>query len=452
MSKRNKKIWNGNVRDAALSILMEIEQSQAYSNLLLHRTIETYRIEEKDRGLLTELTYGTLQHRMTLDYYLEPYVRGKLDQWVRELLRLSVYQIVYLSKIPPHAVVHEAVEIAKRRGHKRIAPTVNGILRAILRNGTRSLDDLPEGIQKTAIETSHPEWLIKRWTEQYGADEARAMAHENNHPPAMSLRVNQTKTTPEEAIALLESDGIEAIRGKVVPECILSLNGNPAKTDLYEKGYLTIQDESSMLPAIALDAKPGMKVLDMCAAPGGKTTHIAETMGDEGKVYAHDLHPHKLKLITSNAERLGLQSIEVHAGDSRDLLEQYRPETFDRILLDAPCSGLGVIRRKPEIKYNKNESDLESLAAIQMALLETAKQLIKPDGIIIYSTCTVEVSENKGMVEQFLKRHSDMEKIPLPHLIENEKLSMEDDFLQVLPQHFGSDGFFVAALRKKATH
>lgn len=169
MNRPKKKIWNGNVRDAALSILMEISNNQAYSNLLLHRTIQKYEIEAKDRGLLTELTYGTLQHRMTLDYYLEPFVRGKLDGWVRELLRLSIYQIVYLTKIPSHAVVHEAVEIAKRRGHKRIAPTVNGILRSVLRSGVRPLDDLKDGIAKTAIETSHPEWLIKRWTEQFGS-------------------------------------------------------------------------------------------------------------------------------------------------------------------------------------------------------------------------------------------------------------------------------------------
>lgn len=237
-TRPKKKIWNGNVRDAALSILMEINNNQAYSNLLLHRTIEKYGIEAKDRGLLTELTYGTLQHRMTLDYYLEPFVRGKLDGWVRELLRLSIYQIVYLTKIPPHAVVHEAVEIAKRRGHKRIAPTVNGILRSILRSGVRSLDDMADGIAKIAIETSHPEWLIARWCEQYGIEEATVMAHENNNPAAMTLRVNTAKTTKEQAIALLESEGIEVRHGEVVPECIISISGNPASTEAYKKAGL----------------------------------------------------------------------------------------------------------------------------------------------------------------------------------------------------------------------
>ncbi len=449
MNRPKKKIWNGNVRDAALSILMEINNNQAYSNLLLHRTIKKYEIEAKDRGLLTELTYGTLQHRMTLDYYLEPFVRGKLDGWVRELLRLSIYQIVYLTKIPPHAVVHEAVEIAKRRGHKRIAPTVNGILRSILRSGVRPLDDLQDGVAKTAIETSHPEWLIKRWTAQFGEVETAIMAHENNQPPAMTIRVNAVKTTPEEVASLLESEGIEVRKGEVVPECIVATNGNPANTEVYKKGLVTIQDESSMLPVLALDVAPGMKVLDMCAAPGGKTTHIAEKMNDDGEIFAHDIHDHKLALIEANAKRLGLKSIQTKSGDSRKLTDLYAPASFDRILVDAPCSGLGVIRRKPEIKYNKTEADFAGLTTIQSELLETARELIKPDGLIVYSTCTVEHSENKGMVDRFLEKHPDMEKVPLPQLKENKKLAMDDDTLQVLPQHFGSDGFFVAAFRKK---
>ena len=449
MTKPTKKIWNGNVRDAALSILMEINNNQAYSNLLLHRTIKKYNIETKDRALLTELTYGTLQHRMALDYYLEPFVRGKLNGWVRELLRMSLYQIVYLTRIPPHAVVHEAVEIAKRRGHKRIAPTVNGILRSVLRQGVRSLDDLEDGVAKIAIETSHPKWLIERWIELYGKEDAVAMAHENNNPASVTMRVNTAKTTVDEAIAALKSEGIEVRRGEIVPESLISESGNPSNTESFKKGLITIQDESSMLPVNALDVKPGMKVLDMCAAPGGKTTHIAEKMNDEGEVYAHDIHEHKIKLIKSNAERLGLNSIIPKSGDSRELVKLYGESSFDRILLDAPCSGFGVIRRKPEIKYVKNEMDIKGLLTIQSELFETAEKLLKPNGIIVYSTCTVEYEENRGMVEKFLEKYKNIELIPLPNLQGNEKLSIENDTLQVLPQHFGGDGFFVAAFRKK---
>jgi len=186
----------------------------------------------------------------------------------------------------------------------------------------------------------------------------------------------------------------------------------------------------------------------MCAAPGGKTTHIAEQMRDEGAVYAHDLHDHKIKLIQSNAERLGLQSIIPKSGDSRELVEVYGESSFDRILVDAPCSGFGVIRRKPEIKYVKTENDIKGLLTIQSSLLDTAEKLLKPNGILVYSTCTVEYEENRGMVEQFLEKHSTIKLIPLPNLTGIDNLEITNDTLQVLPQHFGGDGFFVAAFRK----
>lgn len=449
MTNPKKKIWNGNVRDAALSILMEINDNQAYSNLLLNRTIKKYAIDPKDRGLLTELTYGSLQHRMTLDYYLEPFVKGKLDAWVRELLRLSIYQIIYLTKIPPHAVVHEAVEIAKRRGHKGIAATVNGILRSVLRKGVRPLEDIKDDIERISIETSHPTWLINRWIEQYGKEEAWAMAHENNHPARMTARVNSLKSTVEDTLIALSKEGIDATKGEVVSESIQASSGSLANTEAYSNGLLTIQDESSMLPVLALDLKSDMKVLDMCAAPGGKTTFIAEKMNDKGEIYAHDLHEHKLALIESNAQRLGISSIKTKSGDSRELESIYEPSSFDRILVDAPCSGLGVIRRKPEIKYNKTEQDLDKLVGIQGQLLDTAYRLIKEDGIIVYSTCTVDYEENEGMVRKFLDKHPDIELVPLDALSNHAPLAIKDDMLQVLPQHFGSDGFFVAAFRKR---
>ncbi|MBD7983482.1 16S rRNA (cytosine(967)-C(5))-methyltransferase RsmB [Sporosarcina sp. Sa2YVA2] len=450
MTNVKKKIWNGNVRDAALSILIEINENQAYSNLLLNRTIKKYTIDPKDRGLLTELTYGTLQHRLALDYYLEPFVRGKLDRWVRELLRLSIYQIVFLTKIPPHAVVHEAVEIAKRRGHKRIAPTVNGILRSVLREGVPSIEEIKDDAERISIETSHPKWLIDRWIEQFGKEEALAMAHENNNPATMTARVNSLKLTVEEAILSLQKEGIEASKGQVVMESVQTASGSLANTVAYADGLLTIQDESSMLPVLALNVKPGMKVLDMCAAPGGKTTFIAEKMNDEGEIYAHDLHDHKLKLIKANAERLGISSIQTKSGDSRELTTVYEAASFDRILVDAPCSGLGVIRRKPEIKYNKTEQDLKNLTVIQQQLLETAYQLIKPDGIIVYSTCTVEYEENEGLVKQFLNTHPDLQLADLNSVQSHVPLPIENNMLQVLPQHFGSDGFFVAAFQRKS--
>ncbi|HLR10794.1 MAG TPA: 16S rRNA (cytosine(967)-C(5))-methyltransferase RsmB [Sporosarcina sp.] len=448
MSKQQKKIWTGNVRDAALSMLIDIEKNQAYSNLLLHKTIGKYAIHDKDRSLLTELTYGPLQYKMTLDYYLEPFVRGKLDHWVRQLLRMSLYQIVYLTKIPPHAVVHEAVEIAKRRGHKRIAPTVNGILRSVLREGVRSVEEIADPIERLAIETSHPTWLIKRWVAQYGETVTRDIAHANNRQPNFSFRVNETRTTVEKVVAALEDEGIKTRPGEIIAECLISESGNPANTSVYREGLMTIQDESSMLPVQALQLSEGLKVLDMCAAPGGKTTHIAEKMNDQGEVYAHDVHDHKVKLIEKNAKRLHLSSIQTKSGDSRKLVDVYGEAQFDRILLDAPCSGFGVIRRKPEIKYTKTAADVEQLSTIQFDLLTTAAQLLKENGILVYSTCTIDEKENQEMVQRFLAAQPNMALAPLGTLQSNESLHIENDVLQVLPQQFNGDGFFVAAFKK----
>ncbi|PIC65675.1 16S rRNA (cytosine(967)-C(5))-methyltransferase [Sporosarcina sp. P13] len=445
MTHYKKKIWRGNVRDAALSILMDIENEQAFSNLLLHKTIELYDLPQKDRALLTELTYGTLQHQMTLDYYLTPFVRGKLQPWVRQLLRMSVYQIIFLTKIPEHAVVNEAVKIANKRGHKGVSSMVNGILRSILREGVPGLDEIEDPITRLSIETSHPEWLIKRWIEQYGMEEATAIAVVNNMPPVTTARINSTKTNRGEVIGLLKKEGVLASPGNLTAHSIQVESGSLASTEAYKQGLLTVQDESSMLPALALQVEPGMKVLDMCAAPGGKTTHIAERMKNDGEIQAHDLHPHKLRLIEQNAQRLGLTSIHTTSGDSRELLKTYEPQSFDRVLVDAPCSGLGVIRRKPEIKYKKTVQDIKNLSVIQKDLLTVGSQLVKKDGLLVYSTCTIERTENQEIVEWFLQQHGEFELVPL-QIIDQVHPS---DYVQILPHQYESDGFFVAALRRK---
>lgn len=449
MSKKSVVIWDGNVRDAALSILLAVDKNQAYSNLLLNETIKRHKIEAKDRALLTELTYGTLQHKMTLDYYLEPFIRGCIDHWVRWLLRISLYQMQYLTRIPAHAAVNEAVEIAKRRGHRGIASTVNGILRSVLRQGVPSINDIENPIERLAIETSHPIWLVQRFVNNYGLEVATGMLHENNVPPIQTVRVNTTKVTVEQAMAELEEEGLTAKQSDVIPECLHVTNGQPARTNAFKEGHITIQDESSMIPANVLKPSPGMRVLDMCAAPGGKTTHLAEIMKNEGSILATDLHPHKLDLIDHNTERLGLDIIETAPIDGRKAPKFLQAESYDAILVDAPCSGLGVMRRKPDIKYTKREEDLENLQTIQLALLDAATKVLKIKGKLVYSTCTVDKQENEGTVNAFLAAHPEMEAIQLESLPTKLAEKQANGMLQVFPQDFGSDGFFVAAFRKK---
>lgn len=437
----------GNVRDAALSILWAVENKQAYSNLLLNDTIDNYGLAAKDRGLLTEITYGTLQHQMTLDFYLEPYMNKKIEPWVKVLLRLTLYQMLYLDRVPERAAVHEAVEIAKKRGHKGIAAVVNGVLRSVQRDGLRTFDDIADPVQRLAVETSHPAWLLRRWSSQYGLEKTTEMALENNKTPLQTVRVNTTKVTPEEAIRQLEAEGLKAEQSPRIPECLIVSEGQPVRTEAFRQGLITIQDESSMLPVYALHPEPGMTVLDMCAAPGGKTTHIAEKMEGKGELIATDLHPHKVKLVESAADRLGHSIIRTQALDARTGAEAFGESVFDRILVDAPCSGLGVIKRKPDIKYTKKEEDFERLQTIQLDLLAEAVKMLKTDGVLVYSTCTVDREENFGTVDRFLDMHPQMEAIgvSLPDGIG----AAGQQAVQVFPQDFGSDGFFISAFRKK---
>lgn len=441
-----------NVRETALDILEAVEKNQSYSNLLLNQYIKKNNLDRKDIGLLTELTYGSIQRKMTLDFYLSPFIakNKKIESWVRQLLRLTVYQMVYLDRVPDRAAIYEAVEIAKKRGHKGISGFVNGILRSIQREGLPSFQTIEDPVERLSIETSHPSWLIDRWLQQFGYDETLKMCELNLTAPVMTARVNITSTTMEQCLELLGDEGFIVERSSVIPEAIYCQKGNLANSKAFQEGYITIQDESSMAVALALGVEEREVILDACAAPGGKTTHIAEKLNKTGKVISLDLHDHKVKLIRENAERLKLTNIEAKTLDSRLVQDHFEKESFHRILLDAPCSGLGVVRRKPDIKYTKAESDLIRLQKIQKTLLESVSALLKKDGILVYSTCTIDPEENQQVIEEFLQAH--------PQFVRDTTLSermpskirpfIHDGEIQILPQHFNSDGFYIACLRK----
>jgi 16S rRNA (cytosine967-C5)-methyltransferase len=442
-----------NVRETALDLLEAIEKNQSYSNLLLHHEIEKNDLPKKDTGLLTELTYGTLQRKMTLDFFLKGFLKkpDKMESWVKHLLRLTLYQMVYLDKIPDRAAIFEAVEIAKKRGHKGIASMVNGVLRSIQREGLPLLTSIEDPVERLSVETSHPRWLIKRWIEQFGYEKTKEMGEINLTAPLQTARANTTRITREECAKLLHEEGFELELSPIIPEAIRALKGNLASSSAFKEGLLTIQDESSMLVAYALGATKNEMVLDACAAPGGKSTHIAEKMNNTGQVVSLDLHEHKVKLINDNARRLSLDNIKTEAMDSRQASEHFQPESFDRILLDAPCSGLGVMRRKPDMKYTKKEQDVIQLSNIQQNLLESVSTLVKKGGVLVYSTCTVDREENENTVARFLKQHSDFEgdtnfKDRMPVAVRPLITGFD---LQILPQDFGSDGFYIACLRKK---
>ncbi|MCR8641711.1 16S rRNA (cytosine(967)-C(5))-methyltransferase RsmB [Paenibacillus sp. N1-5-1-14] len=454
-NKNHKETRKLTAREVALHVLTGVDQDQAYSNLLLNQTLKDNQLERADVGLATEIVYGTIQRMNTIDYFLERFVaKGlkKLQPWVKSLLRLSFYQLHYLERVPDHAVVSEAVNIAKRRGHAGISGMVNAVLRNIIRS--RETLQLPAELpkdQRLALEHSHPLWMVKRWVKQFGADAAERICAANNVPPHVSIRANTLQGSREELLRALTDKDIAATSSPLAPAGVIVTGaGNMALTAEFAAGRYTVQDESSMLVAEVVDPKPGMQVLDCCAAPGGKTTHMAEKMQDQGIVWACDVHEHKEQLIADAAHRLGLNAVRTMITDARELASRFEPETFDRILLDAPCSGLGVIRRKPDLKWAKKESDIKEIAALQRELLEAVQGLLRPGGVLVYSTCTIEKDENEGNVLQFLDKHSNykLTSIAIENMPKELEAGAKEGMLSINPDLFHSDGFFIAKLVK----
>ncbi|MFB8536700.1 16S rRNA (cytosine(967)-C(5))-methyltransferase RsmB [Enterococcus gallinarum] len=441
------------VRFVALEALVRIERGGAYSNLLLRELMNQGRLNDKDGRLLTEMVYGTISRQLLLDYYLANFIKNakKVDPWVRSLLRLSLYQMLYLDKVPNHAILNEAVEIAKAKGNPGIGKFVNGVLRTIQREGVPALDQIKDPLERLAIEISMPLWLTERFVAQIGSDKTRELGLSLLVPSHASGRLDLQRITRNEAILQLQEEGIEARESQLSSYGIVADKGFLAGSSLYHDGLLTIQDESSMLVAPALHIAPEHQVLDACAAPGGKTTHIASFLSAEagGKVTALDIHPHKVKLITENAERLAVSEVvQAEVMDAREVAQHFEEQQFDRILVDAPCSGLGLMRRKPDIKYNKQAADLERLPEIQLAILESAAPTLKNSGIMIYSTCTIMLEENQAVVEAFLADHPEFERIDVS-VNADIAANINDQMLTIYPQDFMTDGFFISCLRKK---
>lgn len=366
---------------------------------------------------------------------------------------MSFYQIRYLDRIPPHAAVNEAVNLAKKRGHQGIAGLVNGILRNVLRqrDSLELPQELPEAT-RLALEESHPEWLVRRWIARYGIEGARDICHADNEPPRTSIRANRLRMSREELAQRLAGEGVETAPSPLAPDGLVVLTGGTAAgSPLFADGSFSIQDESSMLVACCVAPEPGMRTLDCCAAPGGKTTHLAELMGGKGQVVAADIHEHKEQLIRQQAVRLSLNNIQTVVCDARRLADKYPVGSFDRILLDAPCTGIGVIRRKPDLKWAKSEAEIKEIAELQRSLLHAVHALLAPGGILVYSTCTTEPEENEEQVRAFLREVPGFSLEPFPEGVLPEgpvREAGQAGMVQLLPHQFGSDGFFIARLRK----
>lgn len=434
-------------REIALKTLYKINEEEAYSNIALDEEIKQNRnkLTEKDIGLISEITYGVTTWRLTLDSIVKKYSKirlKKISPWILNILRMGIYQIVFLDKIPKSAAVNESVNLSKRYGHTSSSNFVNAILRKVDKKDYEELFQIKDDVERVSKTTSMPEWIIKELMKNNKMDKVEEICKNSNLKPKITIRVNIIKTTPSELKLKLDERNIEYSETKIEEFINLKKVKNIENLDLFKEGYFTIQDLSAGLTAISLNPKPNEYVLDACSAPGGKTTHIAELMQNKGKIEAWDIHEHRVKLVQKNARRLGIEIIKTDVQDAMEFNEKY-VEKFDKILLDVPCLGIGVIKRKPDIKWQRKQEDIEKITNIQKKILQNCSKYLKPNGILVYSTCSILEDENMAIIEEVLNENKEFEKTNI--VINQKEINGE---ITIMPND-EQDGFFICKLQKK---
>ena len=437
-------------RRAAFDILRRVYAEDAYAAPLI-AALPLTTLAGDDRRLAQELTLGVLRWQSALDYFVERYSGRplkKLDLAVLIALRLGLYQLRFLSRVPASAAVNESVNLVKRARAASAAPMIN----AVLRRAARQLDELPgasiaEPLERFAVETSHPRWLLERWIAAFGEEEARHLALANNQPPPLAFRVNTRRAAVDEIIAALQSTGLRLRPSSIARGAFVVEAGQAAAlAQAAESGEIYIQDEASQMVSLLLDPQSGERILDLCAAPGSKSSHLAALAGASGWVMACDIHPHRLATLAATCKRLGIESIAPVALDAtRELPLLDSAPLFDRVLIDAPCSGTGTLRRNPEIKWRLAASDLERLAGVQLSLLRQATVALKQGGRLVYSTCSIEREENEAVIHSFLESGAPF-RILAPTA--PTTLLTGEGFARTFPHRDGADGFFAAVLEK----
>ena len=434
----------GTARGVALEALTACEKQGAWSDGYLKKAIGGAGLDGRDAALATRLCFGVLQNRMLLDFYLERLCATplkKLEVPVLAALRLGAYQLLFLDRVPDHAAVSESVDLARKRAQNpRAAGLVNGVLRSLLRQRA----ELPAP-PDLATRYSHPQWLVDAFLARLGREEGEALLAADNGEPPTCAQVNPLKTTSEALMSALAKRGVEAEPHPWLPGCLLlrhtgSLEGLPE----FQDGLFYIQDAAARLAVLAAEPRPGWRVLDACAAPGGKSFAAALAMGDRGEVRSCDIHPHKEGLIQAGAKRLGLSCIRTEVLDSKACKEDFL-DVFDLVIADVPCSGLGIIRKKPDIRY-KDPRPLENLPRVQGAILDNVARYVRPGGALLYATCTLLERENEGVVRSFIDRHNHftLEGFQVPGPFKDTETGM----LTCWPHRHGTDGFFFAKLRR----
>lgn len=439
-------------REIALKALYKIEKEDAYSNIALNQVLkENKNIDERDVGLISELVYGTITWKLTLDEIIKKYSNIKLKKisvWILNILRMGIYQIIFLDKIPKSAAVNESVNLAKRYGHKSSSNFVNAILRKVSVNDYKELEEIKDDKERISKTTSMPMWIIEELLKQKDIKEVEEICKNSNLKPNTTIRINKLKTNKKELEEKLLKRKIEYLEGSLEDFFVLKKVKNIENIDLFKEGFFTVQDEGAGLIVDVLAPKEDECILDACSSPGGKTTYIAEKMKNKGKIEAWDIHEHRVKLVQNAAKRLGINIIQAKTQDATEF-NQDLVGKFDKILLDVPCLGLGVIKRKPDIKWKRKKEDIEEITKIQKAILDNCSKYLKKNGELVYSTCSILKEENEDIIERFLKENLDFKICK-----ENEKnyeniviFGEKDKYINIYPSN-ENDGFFICKLRK----
>jgi 16S rRNA (cytosine967-C5)-methyltransferase len=449
--KRNRGLVSP-ARRAAFDILDRVESESAYASVLIAQLSES-GLSREDRALTQELVLGVLRWRGLLDYLIERYAKrpiARFDLKVLIALRMGLYQLRYLSRIPQSAAVNESVNLVKRAR----ATSAAGLANAVLRSAARSIDqrageELTDPVERASIELSHPVWMLERWRGLRGDDETHALALANNSPATQTFRVNTIRFTVADALEQLAAEGVTTRESELAPGAFVVESGpGSSVARAAERGLIYIQDQASQLVSLLLDAKPGHRVLDLCAAPGSKSSHIAALTENTVHIVSCDVHPHRLGTLRAMCRRLGVTSIDAVALDAARALPFAESSIkFDRVLVDAPCSGTGTLRGNPEIKWRLTLEDIENLAKLQLSLLQNASAAVAVGGRLLYSTCSLEREENEAVIREFLDGDAPFRVIE-PDV--RGDLLTDDGFVRTFPHRHGSDGFFAAVLEKIA--
>lgn len=446
----------GDARSLAVKILTRVERTDSYLEKLIDYEIRTEVLNDYDKSLLNEICHGVIRWMRRLDWFLNGFYRGQWEKCMPEIkntLRVALYQILFLNKIPDYAAVNEATEFIKRISTQKHADVVNGLLRTIIRTKdelvypTREIDE----IKYLGIMQSHPNWMVKRWIQRFGFDEAEQLAEANNKRPILTIRINDLKISREDFLKRLSEKNIIYRFCKYLDNFItLRLMSKIYLDDDFREGYYSVQDESAGLVSVLLAPEGNDLILDMCAAPGGKSTHLAQLLKNRGKIIAVDKYEGKIRTMKENVERLAATNIEFVQDDASDFQSDLvTTQRFDKILLDAPCSGLGVLSKKPDIRWKREPEDILRLSKFQKKLLCNAAKYLKPGGVIVYSTCTIEPEENGDVIKDFLANNPDF-KIDDASKYVSKELVNEEGCIETFPHRQNIDGSFAARLVKES--